>query len=107
MTYNLDANHAELTMAAQTLGIKVVDNARVKRDEGGQLDTWWGLPNPYGGSGVWIWVEYKTATGPLRPSQYRELRECDEMQLPAEIVRDTADVERVYKKYLARMEASR
>lgn len=102
MTYNLDANDHELTIAARTLGIKVVDNAKVKRAEGGQLDKWWGIPNPYGGPGVWVWVEYKTEAGTLRPSQYRELAECDEMSLPAEVVRNTADVERVYKKYLSR-----
>jgi hypothetical protein len=102
-TYHLDANHHELSIAAQTLGMIVIDNAQVKRAEPGQLDCWWGLPNPYGGPAVWIWVEYKSETGRLRPEQQARMIECLRASLPVEIVRSTADVERVYRKYLARM----
>jgi hypothetical protein len=103
MTYSLDANHHDLNRDAMRLGIIVVDNAKVKRHEPDQLDVWWGIPNPYGGSGVWVWVEYKTPGGELRLGQERRIMECREAGLPVEVVRDTADVERVYNKYLGIM----
>jgi len=101
--YNLDSNHKAIITAAQTLGIIVVDNAKVKRYEPGQLDTWWGFPNPYGGPGLWVWVEIKTETGTLNPPQQRNIADCNEAGLPVEVIRTTEDIERVYVKYLARM----
>ena len=99
-TYRLDANHQDLNRAAMTLGIIVVDNAKVKRNEPDQLDVWWGIPNPYGGPGIWVWVEYKTEAGKLRPGQERRISYCQAAGLPVEVVRDTTDIERVYNKYL-------
>ena len=101
--YKLDANHHELNQAARKLGFVVIDNAKVKRDEPDQLDVWWGLPNPYGRPGVWIWVEYKTIKGELRPGQRRRITECEQAGLPVEVVRNTADVERVYHEYREEM----
>ena len=98
--YNLDENEPELTTAAKTLGIIVVDNDKVQRDEPDQLDKWWGIPNPYDGPGIWVWVEYKTEDGALRPGQARKIAEVQDAGLPVELVRNTADIERIYFKYL-------
>ena len=102
MTYNLDSNHADIVKAFRDFGamVKIVDNAKVKRREPGQLDLWVGLVNPYGQIGVWIWVEVKTATGKLRAEQLDNINDCEDKGLPVEVVRSTADVERVYHKYL-------
>lgn len=106
MIYNLDSNDHDLDIAAKTLGFIVIDNAKVKRSESGQLDKWWGIPNPYGGLGIWIWVEYKTETGILSPSQEQRIEDCQLAGLPVEVVRSTADVEAVYHKYLRIMKVN-
>lgn len=98
--YSLDANHYELTQAAEHLGFIVIDNARVKRLEPGQLDCWWGIPNPTGGPGVWVWVEYKTAAGQLRAAQVDTVQTCAAAGLPVEVVRTIDDVIAVYHKYM-------
>ncbi|MCP4363528.1 MAG: hypothetical protein GY796_36480 [Chloroflexi bacterium] len=104
MPYNLDENHNDIVQALQWMGgSKIIDNARVKRDEKGQLDLWWGLPNPHGGPGIWIWVEVKTESGNLTEKQEENINDCESLRLPVEVIRNTADVERVYKKYLKLM----
>lgn len=103
MVYKLDENHNELNRAALTLGIVVIDNAKVKRSEPDQLDVWWGIPNPYDGPGVWVWVEYKTETGKLRPGQARRIEEIKEAGLPVELIRNVVDVVEVFEKYREEM----
>lgn len=102
MTYNLDSNHADIVNAFKDFGqmVMIVDNAKVKRHESGQLDLWIGFVNPLGNIGIWVWVEVKTDEGKLRPAQQDNINECLDKGLPVEIVRSTADVERIYHKYL-------
>ena len=95
----LDTNHREIVLAAQSLGIMVVDNAQVKRAEPGQLDTWWGITNPNTGYGVWVWVEIKFEAGRLSPAQIENIQDCLSAGLPTEVVRTVDDVIRVHKKY--------
>lgn len=103
MTYNLDANHKDIVDAFEQLGAKVIDNAKVKRHEPGQLDIWVGFSNPFVSPGLWIYVEIKTETGTLRPAQDDTIKDCKERGLPVEIVRSVADVDKLYHKYLALM----
>ena len=103
MIYNLDLNHDEIVTAFETLGCIVIDNAKTKRYEPGQLDLWVGLPNPYGGLAVWVWVEVKTSTGALRAEQKKTIADCKEAGLPVEVIRSTADIEAMYHKYLGLM----
>lgn len=104
MPYKLDSNHQEIIEAFQKLGCKVVDNAKVKRQESGQLDLWVGMPNVYSGLGIWIWVEVKTESGQLRSSQSTNIQEALDKGLPVEVVKNIADVEAVHQNYLAIMQ---
>lgn len=102
MTYNLDSNHADIVNAFRDFGqmVMIVDNAKVKRYEAGQLDLWVGFVNPSGNIGIWVWVEVKTIDGKIRPEQRDTIAECLDKGLPVEIVRSTADVEKMYHKYM-------
>lgn len=101
MVYHLDANHKEIVEAFQKLGCVVVDNAKVKRDEPDQLDIWVGVRRDYADflGSVWIWVEIKTESGTIRQGQQRTIAACEAAELPVEVVRNIADVERVWRKY--------
>ena len=99
MTYKLDSNHNEIVLIAQQLGIKIVDNAMVKRQEPGQLDVWFGITNAETGAGVWVWVEIKTVTGNIRPSQQESINDCQVRGLPQAVVRTVDDVLMLFEKY--------
>ncbi len=102
--YKLDANHLEIVRAFEQLGFKVIDNAKVKRHEAGQLDIWVGLSNPYNRRrkmGMWIFVEIKTEKGTLEPAQEKMVEDCLDRDLPVSIVHSVADVDRLYKTCLS------
>ncbi len=98
-TYKLDSNHNPLNLVAQNLGVFVVDNAKVKRAEKGQLDCWWGITNARTGVGVWVWIEFKTPGGKLKPEQLENLEWCRQKGLPAEVIRTEGDVLKAYERY--------
>ena len=103
--YKLDENHKEIVEAFEKLGCLVIDNAKVERYEAGQLDLFVGLQNPYTPMGIWIWVEIKTDAGELTKGQKIMIIHCTEINLPVEVVRSVADVENVYYRWLAIMQA--
>lgn len=108
MPFKLDANHLDIVKAFEQLGCKVIDNAKVKRAEAGQLDIWVGFSNPYEGEGRWVYVEIKTETGQLTTSedgnsQTKTVQDCLDRGLPVAVVRSTFDVEVLYHFYLSLM----
>ncbi len=97
--YKLDVNHKEIVITLQQLGCLIIDNAKVKRDEPGQLDIWCGITDNQTNSAIWVWIEIKTLTGNPSPSQIRTIQECNDRQLPVEIIRTVEDCVKLVRKY--------
>lgn len=104
--YKLDSNHIEIRDAFLTLGCRVMDIARAKHYTDGTLDLVVGIPNTYSaynGLGTIIIVEVKTPEGKLKQAQEQTIKDWREANLPVEVVRSTAEVERILHKYQGKM----